>query len=264
MNELYDRVCSVIIGGKEFNSPPFSIEFTQTAKIGTLMACSLKLYNPNNDTIKMFEAKKVGQAKIYPKILIDAGYKEKHGTCTIGEVSDFKVSYGPPDRILEAKIGDISSKWINGIINQTYNNMTADLILRSVLGSVGVGFNNIELGEKKTYKTLTIRKFSDGIRQICKDTKSEFTFKNGLIRITPITPRLKKATLISPRTGLIGRPEKIATGYKIKTLFLYDIEIGDYIVLQSEDINSNFKVTQYSKKFSSFGAAGCEFEVKPL
>ena len=122
MNELFDRVCSVIIGGKEFNSPPFSIEFNQTAKIGTLMACSLKLYNPNNDTIRMFEAKKAGQVKIYPKILIDAGYKEKHGTCTIGEVSDFKVSYGPPDRILEAKIGDISSKWINGIINQTYNN----------------------------------------------------------------------------------------------------------------------------------------------
>ena len=261
MSKLFDRVCTINISGKEFKSPPFSIEFTQTAKIGTLMANVLKLYNPSNDTIKLFESKKVAGRTVYPKVLIEAGYKEQNGTCTIGEVTDFKVQYGPPDRIIEAKIGDISSAWINGYVNQTNNNMSAQFILRSIFLVTGVQASAIELGQNKTYPTITIRKLSDAIRQICRDTKSEFTFKNGLIRISPIIPRLKKAKLLSPTTGLVGKPEKLPQGYKINTLFIYDIEVGDYVLIQSDELNAPFKVTSYKKTFSSFGNAGCEFEV---
>lgn len=264
MSDLFDRVCTVTIGGREFNSPPFSIEFSQTAKIGGLMACVLKLYNPNDDTIKMFEAKRIGGVTQYPKVLIDAGYKKKRGTCTVGEVIDFKVNYGPPDRIIEAKISDASTKWINGWIGQTYNNMSASLVLTSLFASVGLGTSSIQLGQEKLYSKITIGKFSDAVRQICRDTKSEFSFKNGLIRIYPITPSLKKATVLSPRTGLIGRPEKIPNGYKVKSLFLYDIEVGDYVFVQSRDLNSPFKVTSYKKDFSSFGNAVCEFEVQKI
>jgi hypothetical protein len=264
VSKLFDRICTVTIDEKAFKSPPFSIEFTQTAKIGTLMSNVLKLYNPSNDTIKLFESKKIGGKTIYPKILIEAGYKELNGTCTIGEVTDFKVSFGPPDRIIEAKIGDISGKWINGYVNQTYNNMSAKFVLTAMFASVGVLASSIELGQSKSYPSITIRKFSDAVRQICRDTKSEFTFKNGLIRISPITPRLKKAKLLSPTTGLIGKPEKIPSGYKIKTLFIYDIEVGDYVMVESQDLKNSFKITSYKKTFSSFGNAECEFEVIKL
>jgi hypothetical protein len=224
------------------------------------MSNSLRLFNPNEETVKLFEPKRVGGRKIFPQVIIEAGYKEKKGTCCIGQANQYSISFGV-DRVLEVKIGDISRQWINGYVNQTYKNMPASSILVLMLTSVGVGFQGIELGKPKLYRSITIRKFSDGLKQICRDTDSEFSFKNGVIRIYPKTPRLKRATLLTNKTGLLQRPEKTDRGFKLKTLFFYDIEIGDYVRVESEKVNTNFKVVEYKKNFSTFGEANCEFDV---
>ncbi|PJZ24401.1 hypothetical protein CH352_14420 [Leptospira hartskeerlii] len=263
MSTLFNRVAKVNIGGREFSYPPFSIEFTQEQKIGNLQSATLKLYNPSPETIQVFEAKKKGSGKIFPKVTVSAGYKEDSGTVVLGEAINYSVSQNGVERILEVKISDSTTKWSTAIVNKSYKKSSAVSVIKDACKSIGIDPGEIELGENKTYDSITVRGFSDSIRKIAADTKSEFYFRNGLLTLQPKNSKKKQVTLLNSYSGLLDKPEKTAKGYKIKTLFLYSLCVGMIVKIESKDVNLTAKIVKGTKNFSTFGDANCEFEVIP-
>jgi hypothetical protein len=260
MAKLYNRIAQLNINGRQFDYPPFSIAFDQTVAIGVPSSTSVRLYNPAPDTIKAAEAIKQGSSYEYPRIVIEAGYVENYGTCVLGEISDYKVKTSGPDKILEMKISDKTKDWANAIINKTWVNTRASVIIGSMLEQVGIELSSIGLGTDKLYNKLTVSYLREGLNKIVKDTNSEYNFINGIIEINPKVPSLKKVIKLSYKNGLIGKPEKTQGGIKFKTLFLYQLNSGSFVNISITDINNNFKIKKGKKKFSTFGKAECEFE----
>ena len=265
MSQLYKRVATVNIGGREFKSPPFSIEFEQKVVIGALTMTELRLYNPNKDTIKSAEGKKIGNYTDGPQVTIDAGYEDDHGTCTLGKSASYEVKQNKADTILTMKIYDETSKWANSVIATTYKNQSASGLIRSMASMVGISTDSIKVGTDKTYPTFTAMYFRDALCKLCNDTGSEFFFQNGVLTVqSKTTPGTANAILLNSGTGLIGVPEKSQIGIKFKTLFLYKLMGGSIVKIESKNYNSAFKIISGKKTFSTFGKSECEFEARPI
>jgi len=264
-NALYERFAQINVGGRLFESPPFSLEFTQTLKIGRLTQTKAKLYNPAPDTIKLAEPKKIGRRRQFTEVIIDAGYIDDWGTAALGLIHDYKVVKRGPDTILEMSIGDATNKWNNNLINKTWKNTYANIIVNEMLSSAGI-VGEVQLGESKLYRTFTARLFRTAIQKIVKDTDSQWYFKNGIFKIEPKdAPRERQVLFISPDSGLLDKIEKNKKGFKFKTLFFYKLNAGD--ILQIEDKNtpvSTVKIYKGKKVFSSFGRAHCIFEAREI
>ncbi len=258
---LFDRQASVNVGGRKFDYPPFSIEFDQTLKIGKLTTTKAKLYNPAPDTIKKAEGKKQGKTILYPAIQIDAGYSGDIGTCVLGEIMDYKVRKTGPDIILEMTIGDKTNDWANANIMKSYKNMSASKIVNDLMDTVGAT-GDINLGDDKNYKKFTGKSFREAIKNISKDTDSNFMFQDDKLKMEPSTPTKNRQVLyISPESGLVGKIEKTTKGFEFKTLFFHKLQMGD--IVQIEDSNTpkaTVKLTEGKKKFSTFGKAECRFK----
>lgn len=264
MSELYKRVASVTLGSKKINYPPFSIEFEQTLALGVISSTICRLYNVGKFTIQEAEQKKIGGKIIFPQIIIDAGYEFNFGTCVLGKVYNYKILDQGMDKVLELKISDETAKWRNAIINESFRMTQASTILSIVLNKVGISNTGVILGTDKLYESFIATTLRDAIDKITKDTNSEWFFKNGIITIQPITPQIKNVFLLNKNTGLLGKPEKITGGIRIRTLFLHQLNIGDIIKVQSKEFNTNFKIRRGMKVFSNFAESFCEFETKEI
>ena len=265
MSQLFNRVCELTLGTKKFSSPPFSIEFEQTFALSAISATVIKLYNPNKDTIKMAEPKKTGKTYTYANCIMSAGYTDESGTCITGEVVSFAVTQSGTDRILELKVTDKTQKWATAQIMQTFENIRASQLIKKVLTDLNIDYRSQELGEDITYKKITVTTLTQLMNRIVKDTKSIYYFKNGVFEIRPISDSKKNSIyLLTPRTGLVGSVNKIPTGIKFKTLFLYKIQPLDVVKIESRDQSGYFKITKGKKIFSTFGEGESEFEAVAL
>jgi hypothetical protein len=262
MAELYNRVCELTIGNRVFNYPPFSIDFEQTLKLNVPSQTVVKLYNPAPETVEACEPTGSGRNKQNANITVSAGYKDDNGTCVIGEIYDFSFKSDSIDKVLECKVSDKTSKWQNAIINETYRNMRASDIITAIINAAGLSTTSVTVQADKTYKTFTATRFRTSLLQLVRDTDSEFYFKNGTIKIQPKTERNQQRVYrLTPNTGLIETPQKTNRGYKIKTLFFFAINLGDYVHIESRNIDNTFKIINGKKIFSTFEKAFCEFEV---
>jgi len=262
MSQLFNRYCEVRLGNRVITAPPFSIEFDQTFKSGTIGSTILKLYNPSFDTIKAAESTKSGKTWVHPEVTIDAGYDDDYGTCVLGYAVSHSVKQQGPDKILEVKITDATNNWSNAIIGKTYQNMKASAIVDNVLVELGINSKNLEYGTDLTYNKITVKSFKYFLKRMAKDTDSTFSFKNGILEIKPKTQsREIEIYLLSNASGLLDAPEKTLRGLKIKTLFFYNILPMDVVRVVSNEYDGFFKIFRGTKKFSSFGNATCNFEV---
>jgi hypothetical protein len=241
------------------------MEFEQTLKIGRLTQTKARLYNPNPQTIRTAEPLKIGRRKIFTEVIIDAGYIDDFGTAVLGLIHDFKVTTKKADIILEMTIGDATNKWINSLVNKSWKNSFANVILNEILLDVGI-IGDVQLGNPKFYRTFTARTFKGAINKISNDTDSQFYFKNGILKIEPKTAiRTRQVLFLDPTSGLLNKIEKTKNGFRFKTLFFYKINAGD--IVQIEDKNtpiSTVKIFKGKKKFSSFGKSECLFEAREL
>ena len=260
MKSLFDRVCTVTVGAKQFASPPFAIEFEQSFSLGALSSGVVRLFNPAPDTIKIAEGVPFGNTKKFPSVTVDAGYSNFHGTTMVGDVFDFSVKQQGPDRVLEMKISDQTYKWSTALINQTFAKQRASTIIQILLAKVGIT-GAVTLAKEKFYESFTAVFFAQAIQQIVRDCGSIYYFRDGTFYIAPSTPNTETATLLTASTGLLGKPEKTQRGLKVRTLFLYNIGNGSWVQIKSADVNETGKVINGKKRFSSFGESVCEFEV---
>jgi len=258
---LFYKKASVNIAGTVFTYPPFSIEFSQTLKIGKISTAKVKLYNPAPATIKLAESTKSGKTRLYSDIIVDAGYIEDSGTAVLGEIMDYSVLRKGQDIILEMSVSDKTSKWANAQIGEMWRNTRASTIIFEMMSRVGIT-SEIQLGEDKNYSKFVATKFREALKKIVKDTDSQFYFKNGILKIEPKTTAQDRTVLfISPETGLLGKIEKNTKGFQFKTLFFYKIQIGDIIKIQDKNVPSALvKIIEGKKNFATYRNSYCAFK----
>ena len=257
--QLFDKRVNIVIGNKKFSYPPFSIEFETQEDLDVLRSTTIRLYNPNDDTTSSCKGKKKGKITEYSLIEVEAGYKDNIGKVFKGEIIDYKLKKTSKDRILEIQVADKTALiWATKIINKTYKDMTASEIIKDMAGS-RVG--RIQLGNDKMYKRFIARRFHYAVRRIARETDSNYYCTSGFLNMQPKGFVKKNAIRLDYTTGLIGVPEYIKGGYRIKTLFLYELTPGKSVNLFTDKIKNIFRVGKVKKMFSTFKDSYCVAEV---
>jgi len=266
MSKLFSKVCTLTIGDRQLSYPPIDIEFDSKLAISQPPSTEVKLYNPNEDTISTVAKIVNGYG---PTVSIDAGFEEWHGECVNGYVTAYSVKKEHTDKILTFQVTDSGNKF-EKIINKTYLNQNADVILKDMISAVGVKNDSITIGTNKFYKTFTAKMFSDALATILKDTASISYYQNGFMTIQPktLTTKQKYGYSLSLNSGLINVPEKAlingVDGIKFQTLYLFNLYAGSIFKIDSRTAQGLYQIQTGTKKFSSFGKAECEFYAVPV
>lgn len=273
MGRLFNRIARVTFTppaggeGRVFTSPPFSIEFDQKISVNAMTTTTLRLYNPNDDTIKITSPDISKKYLSGPRVMIDAGFDEFVGTCCTGDIIMRSIKRQGSDVLMELQIQDQTRVWANATISQTWVNQLASVILSDMCAAVGLNSKNIILGADKTIVKYSAKgTFQKYVVDLCAQTNSQYYFKNGVFYIYPKDPK-KSVTVqyLAPGTGLLGIPEPCLTsgkpGIKFQTLFLYNVNAGDYVQIDSKQFpKASVRIMTGTKKFSSFGKSLCDFE----
>lgn len=271
---LFKKKAKIDINGKTFESPPFSIEVEVKQYLGQFTTGVVRLYNPSDDTIARSERRYEGGKVIYPTCKAYAGYEDNFGICLSGNIKKFSVLRKGKDRVLELTVGD-GDKWLNKIINKTYQNMKASDIIADMASGKATRIN---LGVDPVIKKLYVKTIYDAIENYLKKvTHSWYAFRNGVLTMEPKEKFTDKEYLLDYKNGLIGIPEKINikrgsssyVGYRIETLFIYGINLFDIVRVKVDSIDPNKKplnfkgrVEKVDQAFSTFGASKSKYEIR--
>ena len=277
MSTMFNRVAKVTISpplggvGRTFDCPPFFIEFDQKLNINGTTTTTLKIFNPNSDTIEASTASIINGNLRGANVSINAGYFNASGTCCVGEAYSRTIKRQGTDIVLTLEISDTPYKFSTALVAKSWNNQLVSQIISDACQSVGIAIGTIDLGADQTLKNYSAKSsFSSVIRKLCNQTKSQFYFKNGLLNIDPLRPKNKVvAQYLDETSGLIGNPEtKISNMIKsmsFQTLFFYNLNLGDYVQINSQNFRNTIgRIITGNKKFSMSGQCQCEFEAQMI
>lgn len=274
---LFDKKCEININGKLFTSAAgFSIEFENQQYFGKFTTIVARLYNPNDDTIGRCNKQKINGKTVYPPCSIKAGYVGNFGAAGQGRIKKYTVLKDDKNRILELTIGDTEA-WINKLINKTFKNMRASAIIKEITKG---NPSNIDLAEDPIIPRLYVRNVYTAIeRYLRKKTKSNYAFRNGILVMEPLAKRKEREVLLTYDNGLVETPEAINvprkgkrpaySGYKIKTLFLYGLNLFTTVRIKTTSTDPNKKpidvvgkIEKVNQKFSTFKSTPSEYMVR--
>ena len=254
--KLFKRYCEFNIAGRVLTSPPFTLEFKTEFSVTSSNQTTAVMYNPSDATIEACEKKK-GQNAL---IIIDAGYVEDYGTCVTGEIIKYEVEKGI-DKILTMTIADKTSLWASAVVNKSWKGeISAEDVIKNILDEYGITPAKIDLGVNKIYSrgiSFSGTPLRSAMKRLESDVKANFFFKNGLAYFLKEQSGTSSAFYLSPTTGLLSA-KKTDKGFRIKTLFLYQIGAGSLVEIDGKGL---FKVVAGEHRFASRGTAESEFDV---
>ncbi len=238
-----------------------TLEFENSFSLYAPSQTKAKIINPAPDTITACEKKKSN----YPAITITAGYTEKSGTCVVGEIIKFTHTPGV-DSTLDIEIGDRTSLWSYARINKSWSNsVSARDVASVILSDVGVVASDMIFEVEKIYDkgiSFSGTTLRSAMLRIAKDTKSTFSFKNGQASFLSSSGGVITALVLNYTSGLV-EAAKSEKGWKVKTLFLHEIQAGSIVVLEKGKEQIKLKVLSGKHQFSPTSAY-TEFEAKVL
>ena len=266
MSLLFNRIAIVNVDGREFKSPPFSIDFEVEFKENGIGASKLKLYNPAPETVDKCRPSK--KEKVL--VSIDAGYVDEYGRVYLGEIFEVKESFKRPDRVLEIGLVDVSSSWVKFSINQQFTNQPASSIIKSISSIAGIELGKVDLVKDPVIPKIYINTFENGVRELSKLTDSNYYVKYGALQFDKEDKQIEKAYVLNYKSGLIGSPELIVKNdkkkkqerYKIRALFNYKIQNRSTLIVETGKDQKEMKLKVLCGKhtFSSFGNSFTEVE----
>ncbi|MCE9500005.1 MAG: hypothetical protein K8R21_05850 [Leptospira sp.] len=251
---LFRRVMSLEILSanglaKQFTYPPFGMELEVDFESQTII--KLKLYNPTEETIKAVEPKKLLKKKIFSKAILTGGYENDQGLIISGEIFDFKVERQDTEVILNLSISDKIGTWLNTYIMKSYRKTPAQIIIMDVLR-----IGNIIPGKIVLAKNFPLNFYADSLKKsiedLCRLTGSEFYFSDGVLNMQPVDLFSKASVIhLDHTSGLIGTPEKIPMGWKIKSLYRYQFKKNTIVSVDSRNLGGQVKILKGKGKFST-------------
>ena len=264
MAELWKRVGIVNIGGREFESPPFSFSFgIEFISSYAPAQGELLLKNPSDQTVQAAEK----QGNEFPKCTITAGHENDKGLVFLGQITESECNWEEVDKVLKMKIMDNANLWNFATVSLSYSTpVKASQIIQSILAKVGVTGAQISPKNDKTFERYAVNTtFRNAMIQLAKETDSSFFSRQGQIYFrSPTASDTAEAIVLEPEE-IIGTIEKTDTGVKGKTLFNHRFAPGVYVDCTAAKRNpGTYRVQKCKMDWSDDGDAGVEWEGSPV
>jgi hypothetical protein len=261
MAKFWIRQTEVLAGGKRFHSDELDIEFTvpfdneEEPDIA-----GVTIYNLSENSINAIKKDQ--------NVIINAGYKGDVGTIFKGTLQKAATSWSDVDKVSEFTIGDGAMQWLTKDVSEAYGeDITAMAILEDLTGKFGLELGRLELVNNIAYPKGRVidAMLKDAIKQIVRETGSQFRISGGKIFIMPHGEGIKTGFLLNKDTGLIGSPEVFEReedgdtikGYKVTMLLNHRITINSILQIKSKTANGVFRVLK-----GQHTASGSDFLTK--
>lgn len=260
---MWIRDIEVMAGGKRFTNLgnnrieiDFDIPFSAESEEPDI--AEVNLYNLSDSTIASIESKGY--------VYVNAGYRNLNnkGNILTGKLEDIITSWEGTDKVIKILASDGGDAWRNVTVNKTYAvGSMASYIMRDLANLMGYEVADISPKEDIEYKlgkTIT-GKAEQALRQLVKDTKSKMFVNKGRIYIRDKEKGTETGFRLTPKTGLVGSPEKVieeidgveVVKYKVTMLLNPLIATDSLIEVQSRVLNGRFRVLEgrHTKDFNT-------------
>lgn len=291
----FERSASITTGekgGAGFVLSGLKIVFNVTkTKSKNPNTAKIEIYNLSENTrnkIKASQTEKENGKSIEKKrfVIINAGYLDGDGEILIftGNIDSVSHMLKKPEVITTIQASDGGFDLFNTSISLSYGvDSNAETILKKILNSVPLS-NNYKTASI-THKVYTngfsfIGLAKDALTKVTKFMGLDWTVQNEEIRLVVFDKDdLTRAVKLTPETGLIGSPEKLAgksdqakglstsnkPGWKVTSLLQPKINPNGKVALQCRDIPKEtlFTVSSVTHSGDTYGDAwGSVIEVK--
>jgi len=259
MAEQFLRIATVNLAGREFSSPPFSLEFSvEFVSASTPATAEIVLRNVSDDTVAAAEKR----GKEFPRLTLTAGYQNDSGIVMLGNVIESVGAWEGPDRTLKLKVMDSASVWNTAFVSLSYSTPTpASVILSALLAKAGIVGAQIQPANNKVFDRYSVNcSFRDALLRLAKDTGSEVFARQGQIYFRSPSARDSATAIVIEPEEIIGEVQKTSTGVRVRTLFNHRFAPGVFVDLQSKRQPGLYRVKKAKLSWSDSGDAGVEWE----
>lgn len=303
MSRLFQRSFKLTVdtvGISNDDGDGLDIEFKVEKNLkGEPNKAEIKIYNLNPDHRSEFLKKfgsQIQKSKRQPiRVELEAGYKDDRGIIFSGDLRNLVISHAGPDFVTTLSGADGGHAYRSARIAQTYGSGVAfATVAKECARAMGVGLGNLdEMVADATIESLG-RSFSSGavlhgaasdcLDRLMKAAKLTWTVHNGVLQIqNKGEPLQRQSYRLSPDTGLIGSPTPEvdttvvpnASGktptkpsqsglLKVKTLLIHHLYPGVKVVLDSEEFQGGYQITEVTYEGSTFSDDWfCDCKVRP-
>jgi len=292
----FGRYASVVFGDNEktFEHGPASlltVEFEVRHQFQTFRSVSLRLVNPNDDTIAKCEPKQVDEKTTPQTIALTAGYLESQDREKIsGVIKSFEVEKSGAERILKIEMTELP-KWNPDAINKVAQNLDTEFKLTAFIKGLTIREDladapiaEVVFGEFKAIKKILVsaEKPLKAVENIAKQTRSLFYFRNGRLHLAPEDlPASDDEAIINKQNGMLETPKRFLipkkrkkkgdelapdVGYIVRTIYKPLLTVGHTVAFEAT-IGAGKQtlrgvIIESDKAFSTYGEASSTFKVK--
>lgn len=265
MGNNFDRRINLIINELTFDSSNFYIDFVvEKSDKDDLNVAEITLYNVSKVTREKIQKDQT--------VILNAGYGTDIGAIFIGLVGNVKYNADKSSADTVLTLLCVDGKLINDkFINKTYIvGTTARQIIDDMIKFSGLESNIIDIQQDVVYSNgkVVYGNLRDQLASIVRDTLSRLTIKNNIINVIKKLEGTVTSYVVSALTGLLEPPsrldddsEKDIELHSFKSLLNHNLDVDNFVSVESETLNGDFKIFRVKHTGSLDGEFISEVEV---
>lgn len=284
MSGLFKRDWKLRVGGIDVTGLDFEAQVEKSLKPEP-NKCSVSVYGLNQDTRRAIEALSIFDPKRArtrsrptsvraPKtgkirVELEAGYEGRRSLIFLGDLRRAITERDEAEVVTNIEGEDGGRSVLSSRVSQSFPPGTpVGAVVAACAEAMGVGLGNIlevmpQLTRVYSEGTVLDGNAADELKGVLRRAELTYSIQNGNLQFLRAGTGLPvEAFLITPETGLIGSPQRDATGLVlITTLLLPNIAPGAYVSLKSRDYSGTLRISRIEYSLSSFGTdwyAKCE------
>lgn len=239
----------------------------------------IKIYNLNSTSRAILESgkaaidTKTGKKESIHKIaiILNVGYGPSVDQLFIGNVTKAKTEKQGPDLITTIEAGDGEKAFTEARLDKSYSAGTSYKtmfkdILKSMKDAGGIALGALDsIKNEVTQNGITLSGISNVLLSKLTDRQGlEWSIQDHELQILKILSSSNtKAILLTPETGLIGRPVKTDKGIEFKALLNTKIKPGGLVRIESNSLDATILISEavfdgdtHGEVFSISGVGG--------
>jgi hypothetical protein len=243
MTSQFGRKVSLIIGQDSGDALDLSqlriVFFVKRGDTQTPNSAHIRVYNVSDNTAQRAESKE------FTRVVLQAGYEGSYGIIFDGSIVQVRRGReNPTDTFLDITAADGDMAYNFAVVNTT---LTAGATQSDIIKicadamapyGVSVGYIAPDLPTNPLPRGKVLFGMArDHLRTAARSTQSLWSIQDGKLQIVPETSYVPGTVpMINANTGMIGMPEQIQNGIKVRMLLNPSIKIGRLIQLDNSSI----------------------------
>lgn len=204
---------------------------------------------PNNAKIRIYNlsaatAKKA--KKEFKRIQLKAGYQGASDIIFDGTIREARMGKDDVDRYLDILAGDGDRPYVYSTVSKTLSaGCSYEDVFRAAAapmqdcGEGAVSLGQIDCFDAKEFPRgrVLFGMARDFIEKICLTSNKNWSIQNGKLQVVNHTGALPNVFVISKDTGMIGVPEEVNEGLRVKCLLNPKLLVDGQVKIESKNIS---------------------------